>query len=212
MRADAVIFDLWGTLADTFSEESHRRLMADMAASVGVDADTFGRGWTESYEDRMRGGSVEEHVRRLVGDGSDVSAAVRLRLGHINSSLRFRPDVVPTLRELRRRRLRTGLISICSSEVEAAVAAGELAPLLDVAVYSCSEDVTKPDPEVFRLTAGRLGVAATACVFVDDTVENLFGAEEAGMRAVQIGDRPGWDGARVERVGEVLELVGGAAA
>jgi putative hydrolase of the HAD superfamily len=137
---------------------------------------------------------------------------VRLRLGHINSSLRFRPDVVPTLRELRRRRVRTGLISICSSEVEAAVATGELAPLLDVAVYSCSEDVTKPDPEVFRLTAGRLGVAATACVFVDDTVENLFGAEEAGMRAVQIGDRPGWDGARVERVGEVLELVGGAAA
>ena len=55
---------------------------------------------------------------------------------YIRSLLRFRPDVVPTLRTLRARGFRTGLISICSTEVQEVVACGELAPLLDVAVYS----------------------------------------------------------------------------
>jgi putative hydrolase of the HAD superfamily len=203
----AVVFDLWGTLADTFPDAANRRVMAEMARMVGADPETFERAWRDNYEDRMRGGTLEEHVRRVAGDGVDVAEAVRIRSEHMRRYLRFRPDAVPTLVELRRRGLRTGLISICSTDVAETVAAGELAPLLDVAVYSCSEEVAKPDPRVFALAAERLGVAPTTCLFVDDVAENLVGAEQAGMRAVQIGDADGWDGARIVQVAEVLELL-----
>ena len=207
-----VVFDLWGTLVDIFSTDEHERLMAEMAELVGADAEIFARGWADSYDDRMRGGTLEEHVSRLARAGVDVAPAVARRVEHVRSLLRFRPDVVPTLETLRARGIRTALLSICSIEVEEIVAAGEIAPLLDVAVYSCSEELAKPDPRVFTLTADRLGVPAGACIFVDDTVENLFGAEEAGMRAVQIGDRDGWPGERIERVGDVLALAARAAA
>jgi FMN phosphatase YigB (HAD superfamily) len=50
-------------------------------------------------------------------------------------------------------------------------------------------------------------VAPRDCLFVDDVAENLVGAERAGMRAVQIGDADGWEGARIARVAEVLELL-----
>jgi putative hydrolase of the HAD superfamily len=208
---DAVVFDLWGTLVDVFPDPAHRQVMAEMAELVGADAESFERGWSESYDDRMRGGTLAEHVARLAAAGVDVEPAVRRRTEHIRSLMRFSPDVVPTLRTLRERGFRTGLISICSTEVQDVVTAGELAPLLDVAVYSCSEEVAKPDPRVYTLTARRLGVAPERCLFVDDTVPNLFGAEEAGMCAVQIGDADGWPGARISRVGDVLELVAAAA-
>ena len=208
----AVVFDLWGTLVDLLPDDDHDRVMGEMAGLVGADAELFARGWADSYDDRMRGGSLEEHVRRHAAEGVDVAPAVELRRRHIRTLLRFRPDVVPTLEALRARGLRTGLLSICSSEVEEVVAAGEIASLLDVAFYSCSQEVTKPDPRAFTAAAARLGVPPASCLFVDDTVENLFGAEEAGMRAIQIGDRPGWSGARIERVGDVVALVARRAA
>lgn len=43
--------------------------------------------------------------------------------------------------------------------------------------------LAKPDPEVFRAMATRLGVAPEESFFVDDLTENIDGAREAGMTA-----------------------------
>lgn len=50
----------------------------------------------------------------------------------------------------------------------------------------CSAEVgmAKPEPEVFRLAARRLGVPPSECVFVDDYDVNIKAAEEVGMRGV----------------------------
>ncbi len=42
----------------------------------------------------------------------------------------------------------------------------------------------KPDPAIYELTVERLGVPATACLFVDDLERNCDAAREAGMHAV----------------------------
>jgi HAD superfamily hydrolase (TIGR01509 family) len=44
--------------------------------------------------------------------------------------------------------------------------------------------VRKPDPEVFRATADRLGLAVTGCVVVDDVAANVRGARRAGAVVV----------------------------
>lgn len=49
---------------------------------------------------------------------------------------------------------------------------------------SCELGVRKPDPEIYRLTAGRLGVDPAECVFVDDRPANCAGAEAVGMAAI----------------------------
>lgn len=62
---------------------------------------------------------------------------------------------------------------------------GELDRLFEVQVLSYQENLAKPNPEIFRLAARRLGVAPSECVMIDDRPENCEGAEMAGMRSLQ---------------------------
>ena len=45
----------------------------------------------------------------------------------------------------------------------------------------------KPDPEIFRRAAARLGVSCESCIYVGDhPVNDIQGAKSAGMRPVYI--------------------------
>lgn len=57
--------------------------------------------------------------------------------------------------------------------------------LFDTVVLSGDEGIVKPNPEIFRLVAERLGVMPRECVMIDDIEENCAGADAAGMRALQ---------------------------
>lgn len=59
-----------------------------------------------------------------------------------------------------------------------------LAGWFDALVFSGEIGVAKPDTEAYRLTAERLGLHASACVFVDDAARNVAGAVAAGMVGV----------------------------
>ena len=56
--------------------------------------------------------------------------------------------------------------------------------LFEVVVDSAFVGTRKPEPRIYEIVLERLGVAASACVFVDDFAINCEGAEAAGMRAV----------------------------
>jgi putative hydrolase of the HAD superfamily len=57
--------------------------------------------------------------------------------------------------------------------------------IFELIVDSAFVGMRKPDPEIYRLTLDRLGgVAASECIFVDDTDLNCDTAKELGMTAV----------------------------
>lgn len=56
--------------------------------------------------------------------------------------------------------------------------------MFDVVVISGEVNMRKPDEEIFRLTADRLGLEPAQCVFVDDLAPNIHGAVEVGMVGV----------------------------
>jgi putative hydrolase of the HAD superfamily len=60
----------------------------------------------------------------------------------------------------------------------------EIRGLFDAVVISAEVGLHKPQPEIYRLAAERLGVATENCVIVDDLRENCAGAEAVGMTAV----------------------------
>ena len=62
----------------------------------------------------------------------------------------------------------------------------ERAPLdiFDATVISGEVNLHKPEPEIYRLGAARIGVPPESCVFVDDLRENIAGAEAVGMTGV----------------------------
>lgn len=56
--------------------------------------------------------------------------------------------------------------------------------VFDAVLLSGQEGLRKPEPEIFRLAARRVGAQPTACVFVDDITANVEGARAVGMTGV----------------------------
>ena len=94
------------------------------------------------------------------------------------------PDLamIDGVRGARKAGIRTGLISnsVGTNIYDQAV----LDELFDAVVISGDVGMHKPQPEIFRLGAERVGLPPERCVFVDDLRENCAGAEAVGMTAV----------------------------
>jgi epoxide hydrolase-like predicted phosphatase len=57
--------------------------------------------------------------------------------------------------------------------------------LVDVIIYSCEVGLVKPDPRIYRLLCDSLAVSPAELVFLDDRPENVQGACEFGIHALQ---------------------------
>ena len=56
--------------------------------------------------------------------------------------------------------------------------------MFDTVVSSAEEGVAKPEAEIYRRAAERIGLPPEACIFVDDAEANVRAAESVGMRGV----------------------------
>ena len=54
----------------------------------------------------------------------------------------------------------------------------------DGCVFSFREGVVKPDPQIYRILLERYDLQAEECVFIDDTEENVRGAEKLGFKGI----------------------------
>jgi putative hydrolase of the HAD superfamily len=103
-------------------------------------------------------------------------------IGRMFGGLAPEQEVIDAVRRLRGAGVRTGLIS--NSWGTGIYEPRLLDELFDAVVISGEVGLHKPQPEIFRLGAERLGVEPVACVFVDDLRENVAGAEAVGMTAI----------------------------
>jgi putative hydrolase of the HAD superfamily len=56
--------------------------------------------------------------------------------------------------------------------------------LFDTVVSSAEEGMAKPEAEIYRRAAARLGLPPESCVFVDDYEVNVQAAQALGMRGI----------------------------
>jgi putative hydrolase of the HAD superfamily len=211
----AVVFDLWDTLVDY--DDAVSRSFTDAAAdAIGRERDSFARLWREGRPLREIG-PLADYLASVELDEGAIRRVTALRREWARQALVPRPGAVETLRELRSRGLRVGLISVCSDDVPAVWSGTQLAGLFDSEVFSCDVGLRKPDPRIYALACEQLGVAAHDALFVGDGAnDELAGAERAGLRAVLI-HRPGeeppwpeaqaWSGPRVTALPELLDLL-----
>ena len=107
-------------------------------------------------------------------------------------------DVAPWLKRWKRQ-YRLGLLSdSMPSTLNFMDQWGILSPF-DAAVISTHVGAVKPDPRMYAAILQKLDAEPGNCLFVDDRVSNLEGAQAAGMKAVQMARSaflPGeiWDG------------------
>ena len=102
-----------------------------------------------------------------------------------------------------------GLLSDAMPSLQRVMDNAGLWELFDQTVLSCQIGATKPDPAAYRAIAEKLEADPAQCLFGDDRVSNLEGAQKAGMRPVHMDreDRRSWPGERVRDLLELARLV-----
>ena len=60
----------------------------------------------------------------------------------------------------------------------------------DVSIFSYEVGLRKPDPTIFRVTLGKMGIGAENAVFIDDMPSNVEGAKSTGLQAIRYTDTP----------------------
>ena len=95
---------------------------------------------------------------------------------------------VPLLKELKRRGIKTGVITNGPSVLQhKKMEQSGLVPYCDIVVVSGDLPFAKPQPEIFVYTAEKLGVAVSQCVYVGDhPVNDIEGALSSGMKAIRM--------------------------
>jgi HAD superfamily hydrolase (TIGR01509 family) len=149
-----------------------------------------------------------EYLDWLGVEPGAAARALELRTEMTRRALVPVQGALPLLGELRRRGLRIGLISNCSSEVGELWEDSPFAGCFDAAVLSADVGLSKPDARIYRLALERLGAEPPDAIFVGDgESDELAGAEAAGMRAIQVGSREGWHGERIDSLERLTALV-----
>ncbi len=98
------------------------------------------------------------------------------------------PGAVELIKAVRERGVRTALASASKNAGTVLDALG-LTLLFDAVVTGNDISRSKPDPEVFLISAERLGVSPERCLVFEDAYSGIEAAINAGMHAVGVGDR-----------------------
>jgi putative hydrolase of the HAD superfamily len=102
------------------------------------------------------------------------------------ANARLFDDAIPFLTRLRDRGIKIAIVSNCTENTRAMLAATGVDKLADELVLSCEVLSAKPSPGIFRHALGRLGVSPEAALFVDDQARFCAGSVAVGIRAAQI--------------------------
>ena len=98
-------------------------------------------------------------------------------------------DVLAYIESLRERGFRTGLLSNSIHEFRPLLEQYAPPSLFDVYVDSSEVGARKPEPEIYRVLLDRLEENDPGrVVFLDDFVDNVTGAEKAGLRGLHVRD------------------------
>jgi putative hydrolase of the HAD superfamily len=172
----------WGGVLTTNLFDSFR----SFCELEGLEPETVGRRFREDRECRTLLIGLE--TGKLTEEAFEPQFAAKLGVrapGLIDRLFAGSQPDKPMLEAVLRARaagVRTGLIS--NSWGTRRYDRTKMAELFDGIVISGEVGIRKPDPEMYRMGAERIGVEPHACVFVDDLPFNLSPAAELGMATV----------------------------
>jgi putative hydrolase of the HAD superfamily len=154
-----------------FRELMRRWLAPDAPDNIAHDLEA-GRLAPAEFERRL----AEELIRP---DGTSADAAGLL--ARMFAGFEVEATMIDVVRQIRRAGVRTALVS---NSWGFDYPRDDWDALFDVVVISGEVSARKPEREIYLLTARRLDLPPSACVFVDDLPANVRGAAAAGMIGV----------------------------
>ena len=217
-RIDAVLFD-WG---DTLFESPHAPTVIRAYAGergISLDDDASQRMWDELWE---LGKTREEHAkgrdlsreahRRVWTDLFSRKDVVLPGIGRVlyeqvmePSIWRVYPDTEPTLRALRARGEKIGIVSNHAYDLRPFFKKAGLEKYVDGYALSYEVGVAKPARRIFQVACERLGVPPANTLMVGDDAVSDGGAADAGLQLYLLGPYTHGGVRGLERVVEIVD-------
>ena len=187
---EAVLLDLY----DTIVWSEWFRMRDAMAALIGdeMEADRLQKAFEATRPARGVGefDGVRGDMAAVLGaagianDDVLIDGLVELERSHLENGVHLYDDAFPVVASLRRRGVKTALVSNCSHSTRPVVERLGLEAVFDVVSLSFEVRAMKPDPAIYSTTLERLGVVRPErVVFVDDQPHYCDGATAVGMAA-----------------------------
>jgi putative hydrolase of the HAD superfamily len=181
----AVLLDLYDTLA--WSEWPKARIAWERR--LGVSEAELLRAFVATRSARSVGtfGSPEGDVVAVLEEAGvepepiTVREIVEATEEFLRTGVSLYEDAVPALRELRRRGLRTAVVSNCDHTTRPVVERLGLPEEADEVILSFEVRAAKPDARIYEVALERLGMEAGEAVFVDDQARYCDGAAALGI-------------------------------
>jgi HAD superfamily hydrolase (TIGR01509 family) len=183
---EAVFFDLGGVILRTEHQAPREHLAERLSLSYDeLSGLVFG---SESARDASLGRVTpaqhwEAVAKRLGRPPSEIAA---LRDEFFGGDVLDRA-LLDLIRSLRPRR-RTGLISNAWLDLRDYIGRNAFEDAFDSIVVSAEVGVLKPDPAIYKMAMDSVGASPAQSLMVDDTAENIAGAEALGMHGILFRD------------------------
>jgi FMN phosphatase YigB (HAD superfamily) len=180
-RIEAVLFDWGGVLI----ENPAPGLMAYCAKALGVAVENYVRAHNAHGEAFQKGWIAEEVFwQRVCGDlNRPLPGRTSLWGDAFRAVYRPREEVFALARRLSEKGRKTSLLS--NTEAPAMAFFLELGyDMFDALTFSCAAGVAKPQREIYEVAAKKLGMAPAQCVLLDDRLDFVEGARNAGMKGI----------------------------
>lgn len=185
-----IIFDLDGVICCT--DQYHERAWREMAEESGIYFDP-------AVSNRLRGVSREESLEIILEHAGKVFSpeekkkmaekknAIYIKLLDRMSPGDLEEDVRSTLEQLRNRGC---LLAIGSSSKNTRKILDKigLGNYFDAVCDGNEITHSKPDPEVFLKAAGKMGLAVSECLVVEDACAGISAASAGGFNSAGLGD------------------------
>ncbi len=188
MSVKAVVFDFDGVLAD--SEPLHLQAYQALLEPQGIHLDKA------TYCERYLGYDDEGALKRIAEDnglllGDEEIELLVVEKGHVLEALVGARDVLyPGAAECVRRLAAAWPVGIASgalrADIDLMLRGAGLEDLFKFIVAAGDTDRTKPAPDPYLRAAELHGVAAAACVAIEDSRWGLESARAAGMRTIAV--------------------------
>jgi HAD superfamily hydrolase (TIGR01509 family) len=187
MSFHAVIFDLDGVLADSepWWNEIDKKLLSEYGLTYRGEyhREVLGVSYRLAVDFYKKAFGISAAAEEVMHRRAEIAAEF------FANRISLFPSTKTTLEELRQMNLRLALAtSSVSASARPFLDRHQLTAFFEVVVTGDEIERGKPAPDIYLRAAAELGVAADACLVIEDSLSGIAAAKAAGMRVAAIPD------------------------
>ncbi len=179
-----IIFDIGRVLVDWDWESYVKRIIPDEEKAIAVGKGFFGSPYYIEFDRGVL--TSDEVLGKIIADNPQFESEFRLVFSRYGESITLRDFVIPWIKSLKERGFKVLYLSNYAVPMRMQTAEQlRFTEFTDGGIFSCDVKTVKPDSKIYELLLKKYDLKAEECIFIDDTPENVRGAQNVGINGIQ---------------------------